>query len=186
METLDFPVDFMADAGRATVQVYMGEGQGKTMAALGLAIRSAGHGYRSIVIQFMKGRRDTGEYRIAKRLGPEYEIHQFGREEFMDLNDPAPEDFEMAARGLDFAREILAERPKLLILDELGLAASVGLVEVSEVMEVIESASPDTVLVITGRRVPEEIVSAGDLVTEMIEVKHPLRSGVGARKGLEY
>ncbi len=156
------------------------------MAAFGLALRSLGHGFVVIVVQFMKGRKDTGEYRIAHRLSPNFEIHQFGREEFMDLSNPTPTDFQEAAKGLDFAREALSRKPKLLILDELGLATSIGLVEVSEVMEMIDSAPPGTVLIITGRRVPDEIVSAGDLVTEMIEIKHPMKSGAGAREGLEY
>lgn len=164
----------------------MGDGQGKTMAAFGLALRSVGHGHKVIIVQFMKGRKNIGEFMIAERLSPEYEIHQFGREEFMDLSRPTSEDFRLAHEGLRFAQEALSRKPDLLILDEIGLAASIGLVGVGDVEGLVAKAASNTVIVITGRRVPKEIVAAGDLVTEMREVKHPMRSGMGPTEGIEY
>ncbi len=156
------------------------------MAAFGLALRSLGHGKSVVIVQFMKGRPDIGEYKAAARLGPGLEIRQFGRRELMDLAHPTPRDFRQARQGLRFAREALLRKPDLLVLDELGLAASIGLVDVSEVLDLIAKADPRTVLVITGRKVPKEIVDMADLVTEMHEIRHPMRAGVGPRKGLEY
>ncbi len=171
---------------RPRVHVYMGTGQGKTMAAFGLALRSIGHGKKVVVVQFMKGRQDIGEYRAARRLSPGLEIRQFGRRELMDLAHPTPEDYRLAREGLEFARGALLGKPDLLILDELGLAASIGLVGVGDVLDLIARADPATVLVITGRKVPAEVAAIADLVTEMHEIRHPMRAGVGPREGLEY
>jgi len=176
----------MTEAGRPRIHVYTGTGQGKTMAAFGLALRSLGHGKKVVIVQFMKGRRNIGEYRAAARLGSGLEIRQFGRKELIDLAHPTHEDFRLARQGLEFASGALLGKPDLMVLDELGLAASIGLVGVKEVLDLIGRADPRTVLVITGRKVPKEIVDMADLVTEMHEVRHPMRAGVGPRKGLEY
>ncbi len=168
------------------VHIYFGDGEGKTMAAFGLALRMAGHGNRVVVIQFMKGRPEIGEYKASQRLKPNLEIYQFGRREFVDLKNPDKKDVELAARGLRFAKEKLLEAPDMMVLDELGLAASVGLVDTQDVLDLVSSAPEKTVIVITGRKVPQPVIDIGDLVTEMREVRHPMRSGAGPKKGLEY
>src|SRR4030042_6725618 len=117
------------------IYLYHGSGGGKTTNALGLALRSVGHGNRVIIVQFMKGRKDIGEYKIAKRLHPDYEIYQFGREDWVDLKNPSEEDKRRAREGLLFAQKSLKLEPNLLILDEIGLAAYYGLLETDDVLE---------------------------------------------------
>ena len=166
--------------------MYTGDGEGKTLTAFGLALRAIGHGYKVIIVQFMKGRKDVGEYKVKDRLQPEYEIYQFGREDFIDLNNPQPIDYELARKGLEFAEEALKKRPRVLVLDEINLAAAIGLVKVEDVLKLLEKVPEETVVVMTGRRAPKEFIEVADLVTEMREIKHPHKRGVEARKGIEY
>jgi cob(I)alamin adenosyltransferase len=172
--------------GRGFIHVYTGDGEGKTLTAFGLALRAVGHGYKVIIVQFMKGRKDVGEYKVKDRLQPEYEIHQFGREDFIDLENPLPIDYELARKGLDFAEEALKRRPRVLVLDEINLAAAIGLVKVEDVLKLLENVPEETVVVLTGRRAPKEFIEVADLVTNLREIKHPHKQGVKARKGIEY
>ena len=166
--------------------LYTGEGGGKTTAALGLALRSVGHGHKVVVIQFMKGRKDIGEYKIARRLHPHYEIFQFGREEFIDLKNPSNEDKELAEKGLKFAREELMKKPNLMVLDELNLAVSIGLVNVRDVVKMLDEAPKDTVIAITGRQAPKELIDMADFVNEVKDIKHPYKKGIPAQEGIQY
>lgn len=174
--------DFMG----GNIHLYTGEGEGKTTNAFGLALRALGHGYRVVIVQFMKGRKDVGEYRIKKKLGSKYEIYQFGEREFIDLYNPKPEDIKRAQRALEFAREQLKKKPKLLILDEINLAAAFKLIKVEDVLELLDKIPRSTTAVLTGRRAPKELIERADLVTEMVEIKHPMSRGVPARKGIEF
>lgn len=168
------------------IHLYTGDGEGKSITAFGLALRAVGHGYKVIIVQFMKGRKDVGEYKIRRRLTPNYEIHQFGRREFIDLKNPKPIDYELAERGLNFAKKALRMKPRLLILDEINLAVSIGLIKLSDVLDLLRDIPESTTVVLTGRNAPRELVERADLVTEMREVKHPWRVGVQARRGIEY
>jgi len=168
------------------VHLYTGEGDGKSVTAFGIALRAVGHGYKVVIIQFMKGRKNIGEYKIRKRLAPEYEIHQFGRKEFVDLKNPDPIDIELAHKGLAFAREALKKKPKLLVLDEINLAAAIGLVKVEDVLDLLHNIPSSTVVILTGRCAPKEFIDRADLVSEMREIKHPMKRGIMARKGIEY
>ncbi len=171
---------------RGFIHLYTGDGEGKTLTAFGLALRAVGHGYKVIIIQFMKGRKDIGEYKIKDRLQPEYEIYQFGREEFIDLKNPEPIDYELARKALEFAKEALKKRPRVLVLDEINLATAIGLVKVEDVLELLKDIPEETVVVLTGRKAPKELIEIADLVTEMKDIKHPHRAGVEARRGIEY
>jgi len=171
---------------KGKIHLYTGEGEGKTTTALGLALRAVGHGYKVIIIQFMKGRKKIGEYLIKERLAPEYEIYQFGKQEFVNLENPSEEDKKLAQKGLEFARESLRKKPRLLILDEINLAIAIGLIELKEVLKFLEEIPNETVVVLTGRRAPEELIEVADLVTEMKEIKHPMGKGVLAREGIEF
>jgi cob(I)alamin adenosyltransferase len=168
------------------VHLYTGEGEGKTTNALGLALRALGHGYKVIIIQFMKGRKNIGEYKVKGKLGSNYEIYQFGRRKFIDLYNPGPEDTAGAQEALEFAEKQLKSQPKVLILDEINLAAAFKLIDVKDVLELLDKIPEDTTVVLTGRRAPKELIDRADLVTEMLEVKHPMAKGVSARKGIEY
>jgi len=169
------------------VYLYTGEGEGKTTNAFGLALRAVGHGHRAIIVQFMKGRREgIGEYRVQERLKPLYEVHQFGREEFIDFKHPMEEDYRLARKALEFARQALKEKPRILVLDEVNLAVHFGILPLKDVLELIEKVPPETTLVLTGRRAPKELIEKADLATEMKMIKHPYEKGIEAREGVEY
>jgi len=171
---------------RGQIYLYTGEGDGKTLAALGLAIRTIGHEKSAVIIQFMKGRRSIGEYKIRKRLAPDYKIYQFGKEEFVDLENPDPKDFRLAKEGLEFAREILQTEPDLLVLDEINLAVSIGLISLEEVLSVIEAAPCKTSLVLTGRDAHPRLIETADLASRIEMIHHPFESGREAEEGLQY
>ncbi len=170
----------------ARIHVYTGDGEGKTSTALGLALRSVGHGRKVIIVQFMKGCNWIGEYKIMERLKPEYEIHQFGREDWVDLENPSDEDRVLARKGFEFAKSCLKKKPDLLILEEINLAAAIGLVAVDEVLALLKATTEDTAVILTGRRAPKEFIDAADLVTEMKRIKHPFKKGSMPQEGLEY
>lgn len=170
---------------RALVYLYTGTGAGKTVSALGLALRSLGHGHKVVMVQFMKGRKDVGEYK-AQRLTPNYEVHQFGRPEFINLKNPDPVDVELARKGLAFAREAARKKPNLLILDEVNLAVAVGLLKLDDVLKFLDEVSPETKVVITGRFADQRLIDRADFATEIRQLKRPALSVVGPYEGIEY
>lgn len=168
---------------KGVVYLYTGDGAGKTSHALGVALRAAGHKQKAIIIQFMKGWKNTGEYLIKKKLAPNYEIHQFGREGFVDLEHPADGDKRLAREGLGFARKCLEKKPDLLVLDEINLACAIGLLPAKDVLELLKSIPKKTAVILTGRYAPPELVDRADFVTEVVNVK---RLDLDAREGIEY
>jgi len=168
------------------VQVYTGDGKGKTTAALGLALRALGHGLKVYMIQFMKGDPEYGELRTGRRLEG-LTIRQFGRTDFVDRDHPAEVDLALARQGLEHASEIMAVGDHdVVILDEINVAMDFGLVPVRAVLELIESKPRETELILTGRSAPRPIIEAADLVTEMREIKHYYQQGRTARDGIEH
>ena len=167
---------------KGRVIVYTGEAQGKTTASLGVALRSIAHGKRVVIIQLMKGRKDTGEY-LIKDVLPNYEIYQFGRKEFVDLSNPDDEDKRLAREALNFAKEKLKEKPFLLILDEINIACHINLIPIEDVIDLIKSKPEETNLILTGRYADEKLIELADIVTEMKEIK---RSSVDAVEGIEF
>lgn len=168
------------------IQVYTGNAKGKSTAAFGLAVRAAGHGLKVHIVQFMKTG-DYGENKALARLAPEVEIAAFGRKGFIHRGGAKPEDYELAHQALDCAREImLAGRADILILDEINNALYFGLLPLEAVLEFIQAKPPQLELILTGRNAPPEITELADLVTEMLEVKHPYQKGIGSRAGIEY
>jgi cob(I)alamin adenosyltransferase len=171
------------------VHLYTGGGGGKTTAALGVAMRALGHGHRVDVVQFMKGRKDIGEWKIQKKLGEKlsakYTVYQFGRKGFVNLQKPAIADVELANQALGFAEELLKEKnpPKLIILDEINLAAAIGLVEVDEVVKMLKGVPRGVDVYMTGRRAPAALMKLADFVTVVEDKK---RKKVAARKGVDY
>lgn len=166
------------------IYVWTGLGAGKTTSSLGVALREVGHGNRVIIIQFMKGRKDIGEYKIMKRLSPQYEIYQFGRKGWVDLHNPSEEDKNMAAHGLEFAEKCLRRKPALLVLDEINLAMAYGLLGAKEVLKLLDKAPKQTSIYMTGRFAPLEIMERADYVTEFVCLKRPKE--IFAKKGIEY
>jgi cob(I)alamin adenosyltransferase len=168
------------------IQIYTGNGKGKTTAALGLALRACGQKKKVLMLQFMKGKVNYGELRSAKRL-PGFTIKQFGRPTFVDRKNPAPADIKGAREALDFAAKAVASRKyDIIILDELNVALDFKLVPLNDVLELIKSRPEKTELVITGRYAHPKLIKLADLVSEVKEVKHYYQQGVKARKGIEY
>lgn len=172
---------------RGCLQVYTGNGKGKTTASLGLTLRSVGHGHKVFIIQFMKGSDNYGELEAARKYLPGVTIEQYGLETFVSRENPSPEDRELAQKGIARAREIVAGGEyNLVILDELNVALDYSLVRLDQVMEIINSRPPHVELVMTGRYAHEKVIEAADLVTEVTLVKHPFYKGIEAREGIEY
>ena len=163
------------------IYVFTGQGGGKTIAALGLALRSCGQGKSVVIIQFMKGRRDTGEYKAARKVG--YKIYQFGRKGFVNVKNPAPLDYELAKNGFKKARSVKAD---LLILDEISLAVAIGLLPESEVLNFLKKMPKSRDLVLTGRQVPNSFLKIADGASEIKKIKHVFDKGVKAKRGIEY
>jgi cob(I)alamin adenosyltransferase len=175
----------MAFVERGLVQVYTGDGKGKTTAALGLALRACGCGLKVFLAQFAKGR-PSGELDALGRLADLVTVRQYGRESFL-VGEPDAEDRRLARAGWQEVRQVaLRAEHDLVILDEIGIALHYGLVGTAEVLDLL-AAKPATVeLVLTGRKMPPEILQRADLVTEMRQVKHYHERGVPARRGIEY
>jgi len=170
---------------RGLVQVYTGEGKGKTTAALGLALRACGHGLKVFLAQFAKGGH-YGELAALERFADRVEVRQYGRAGFIH-GEPSPEDTALARQGW---REVLEASARgdfdLLILDEIGIALFYGMIGLEEVRRFVQGKPENLELVLTGRRIPEELFELADLVTEMREIKHYFARGIRARKGIEY
>lgn len=165
----------MSMVGR--VYVYTGEGQGKTTAALGLAVRAAGHGKPVAVIQFLK-KGDYGETNLSF-----ISIEQYGRSDF--VVEPTGLDRTLAEQGLHAAEQALTRQPFLLILDEINIAVALGLLTVTEVLHLLKKRG-NTHIVLTGREVPQAFIEAADIVTCMQKIKHCFDVGGEAQQGLEY
>ena len=183
-----FKVTFMSSErlDKGLIQVYTGDGKGKTTCALGLALRAVGQGFKVYIVQFMKGRQ-TGESCAVARLAPEATLHYFGRPGLVNLRAPDPEDLALVREGWTLARRVLAEgEHDLVILDEINLALTFGLIPLEEALEALRRRPPWVEVVLTGRQAPPELVELADLVTEMRPVKHYYEVGVKARRGIEW
>ncbi len=166
------------------VQLYTGDGKGKTTAALGMALRACGHGMRTYVGQFMKGQ-SYGELE-ALRDHPSIKIEQYGDVRCIHRDEVTPDHVAQARRGLERAREaMLSNKYDIVVLDEVNVAIWFGLLTVEEVLEFLDQRPENVELVLTGRRAPRELIERADLVTEMREVKHYYQQGVLARNGIE-
>jgi len=172
---------------KGCIQVYTGNGKGKTTAALGQALRAAGHGYKILIIQFAKGSPNYGEIKSSKMLTPYFKIEQYGLESFIDKENPSKEDIELAKTGWDRAlNAIIGNDYDMIILDELNIALDFHLLDLKEVIEGLNKRNPAIDIVITGRYAPAEIIDIADTVSEMTLVKHHYYKGIQSREGIEY
>ena len=170
---------------KGSIHLYTGTGGGKTTAALGVAMRSLGHGRRVAVVQFMKGRTDIGEFKIQKLL-KNFEVFQFGTKKFINMKKPSIKDIELANEALGFAKELMREKshPDLLILDEINLAAKIGLIDVEAVMDMLAEAPKDIDIYLTGRFAPKPFEDIADYVTDVKDRKRPMK--MVAKKGIDF
>jgi cob(I)alamin adenosyltransferase len=169
---------------RGYIQVYTGNGKGKTTAAIGLAIRAAGAGLKVFIAQFIK-MGDYSEIKALRRFSDLITVEQFGLGRFTD-GKPLPEDIQAAQKGLKRIKSIMAaEEYKVIILEEANVAAKFGLIRVQDLLGLIINKPYDLELVITGRYASSRVIETADLVTEMVPIKHYFEKGVPARVGIE-
>ena len=169
------------------IQCYTGNGKGKTTAALGLALRAAGHNKKVKIFQFMKGQINYGELNSIKKLSPFVEIEQCGRKEFVSKENPEKIDIDLAKNCWEKAKKaIFSGNFDIIVLDELNVALDFKLLDKDEVIEVLKKIPENLEIIVTGRYAPEEIIAIADLVTEMKEIKHYFNKGIPEREGFEY
>ncbi|MGB7297075.1 MAG: cob(I)yrinic acid a,c-diamide adenosyltransferase [Candidatus Aminicenantales bacterium] len=176
----------MAETFKGYIQVYTGNGKGKTTAALGLALRAAGCGLRTYIGQFLKGQA-YGELKAVRKLAPWITIEQYGRKGFIHVTEnPDEEDVRRARAGLEKClRAMLSGRYAIVVLDEVNVALYFGLFGVKDVLDLLDQKPAGVELVLTGRYAPPALLKRADLVTEMKEKKHYYARGVRARAGIE-
>ncbi len=169
--------------------VYTGDGKGKTTAALGMALRAVGRGWRILMIQFGKGAWHYAELESSQRLAPEFEIVPMGIGFFKILDDVHTEAEHRAAaeKALAFAQEqINSGTYDMLILDEINGTIGAQLLSLDSILQMLDTKPRALTLVLTGRNAPQEMIERADLVTEMLEIKHPYQKGILAQKGIDY
>lgn len=167
------------------VQIYTGDGKGKTTAALGLALRALGAGMQVFLGQFIK-KGFSGEIKALRNFHPQIAVRQYGRGGFV-RGKPAAADISAARRGLKELRRALESRKyDLVICDEIFCALGAGLICAEDVLKLLDAKPPMVEIVLTGRGAPAKIIKKADLVTEMRKVRHPFDGGIPARKGIEY
>jgi cob(I)alamin adenosyltransferase len=186
------------------IQIYTGNGKGKTTAAIGLAVRAAGHGYKVRIIQFMKGSTYSGELNSALKLG--IEVFQFGRtcphasviksgfmkcqacgECWIGLKNVTELDIQKIQMAWKLAKDTVAEgNYDILILDEIMNTFNKNLLTVEEVVEWLKGVPDEIEVVLTGRNAPPELIEIAHLVSEVKEIKHPYQLGIESRRGIEY
>ncbi len=173
--------------GIGLVQVFTGDGKGKTTAMLGTVLRAAGHDFKTLVIFFIKGNAADGEFKTLPKL-PNVAVAKFGLRQW--IRDPAnvtPEEKAEAKAALDAARQaVTSGQYDLVVLDEINVAIFFKLIEIDDVIRLIKDKAARTELILTGRKADKRIIEMADLVTEMVNIKHPYEKGITAREGIEY
>ena len=168
------------------LQVYTGTGKGKTTAALGVALRGAGYGLKTMMFSFLKDDPNYGEAR-AFRFLPDFELYQVGRDAFVNFHNPDPVDLKMCRDGWEKAKQAILERKAdILILDELNIVLCTKMLPLEEVIEFLKQNKSALEIITTGRGAPDELIKIADLVTDMNEVKHYFHKGIASRNGIDH
>ena len=168
------------------VEVFTGDGKGKTSAALGIALRALGHGLRVCIVYFMKGDFPYGEQKVLSQL-QNMTFVKFGQLSFVDPNNIKGEEKEEARKALDTARKaMLSSDYDVVILDEINVAAAWKLIDLNEVIKLIQEKPEKVELILTGRYADDKLIELADLVTNMTKVKHPYDKGILSREGIDY
>lgn len=170
---------------KGLIQVYFGNGKGKTTAALGQAFRAAGRNQKILIVQFMK-KWDYGELHSVKQI-PQITLKTFGTKDFVYKGKAREIDYEEAKKAFkEGVQGAKSGQYDMVIFDELNVALDFELLELSHVLNFLEEKPPEVEVIITGRNAPKQIIDRADLVTEMREIKHPYQKGIPARIGIEY
>jgi cob(I)alamin adenosyltransferase len=187
---LEFPslAIMKSNKTKGLVIVYTGDGKGKTTAALGMALRAAGHSMKTLIIQFIKSYKRYGELKFVKKYHCGIEIKTMGKGYVKMMGDvhPFEEHVKAAKRTLEFAKEqILSKKYDIIVLDEINIALNKKLLTIKEITDLIKQKPHNLHLVLTGRGAPKKLIELADLVSEVKEIKHPFRKGILAQKGIE-
>lgn len=167
------------------VHIYTGNGKGKTTAAIGLGIRATGKGLKVYMIQFMKGRRYS-EIDALEKI-KDFTVVQFGRDEFVSKENPEQIDIDLARKGFEHAKEIIKNgEHDLIILDEINVAVDFKLIPLKDVLKLMDEKPEKVELVLTGRYAHPDMIKQADLVSEILEIKHPYQNGIQSRKGIDW
>ena len=171
---------------KGLVQVFTGNGKGKTTAALGTIMRAAGHGVKIFIVFFFKGEYALGEYATLPLL-PGVTVASYGLRHLIDHNNLQPRDIEEAELALRAAGEaVTGGEYDLVVMDEVNVAIEFGLIKLESVIDVINKKPEHVELILTGRYAHNNLIEIADLVTEMVNVKHPFEQGIETRKGIDF
>ncbi|AOY76345.1 cob(I)yrinic acid a,c-diamide adenosyltransferase [Clostridium formicaceticum] len=173
---------------KGLIHIYTGNGKGKTTAAIGQGVRTAGGGFKVLMVQFLKGD-DTGELHSIKKLSPNFELIRFAATNkfyFRLTEEEKVEVKKSVLQGLEMIKRCLkAESYNLIIMDEIMAVIYNNVIDLEEVREILLSKPHYIEMILTGRKAPEPLIDLADYVTEMTMMKHPFEKGIGARKGIE-
>ncbi len=173
------------------IQIYTGDGKGKTTASLGLAMRALGRNWKVLIIMFTKGGNDYGELNSFRELSPKIsdnlKIIQAGLDRIVYINNETEEDIKLIKQGWEYAKKAIQnDEYQLIILDEANIAIDLGILDVDEVLEVLKNKPEEMEIVLTGRNAHPKVIELAHLVSEIKPIKHYWDTGIAARKGIEY
>jgi cob(I)alamin adenosyltransferase len=171
---------------RGLIIVNTGDGKGKTTAALGLAFRALGSGFKVFMVQYIKGKWKTGEKKLADRLAPDIEIRPMGDGFTWDTKNPA-QDIATTLKIWEVSKEAISSgKWDIVILDEINVVMKLGYLDPQVVVDFLKTRDPRQHVVLTGRGAPPAVIEIADIVSEVVPVKHPYRQGVKAQLGIEF
>ena len=174
-------------ADKGLIIVNTGNGKGKTTAALGMVLRSLGHGYKVAIVQFIKGAWEPAEKAVLEQWSEQLKFHAMGEGFTWDTQDRARDIAKAEAAWEQALEYIVNPEYRLVLLDEVNIALKLGYLDVTKVVEGLKQKPEDSHVILTGRGAPDELIATADLVTEMSLVKHPFREqGIKAQPGIEY
>ena len=172
--------------GLGCIHVISGDGKGKTTSSLGLALRAAGHGFKTLMIQFMKKGWDYGELKAVELL-PNIQIIQYGTPDFVDKAQPLPIDYQEAKAALKlFSKELRSNKWDIIILDEVNVALDYKLILEENILEELKNKPKNIEIVLTGRNASQALIDLADYYTKVQSLKHPYQQKIIARKGVEF
>jgi len=169
------------------IQIYTGDGKGKSTAAFGLAARAAGRNLKVVIIQFMKTDKGYGEQITMKKLAPQVELYCYGTGKWLHKGKANDEEIAKANAALVHSAKAMQDaNVDMVIMDEVNNAIYFELLTVGQVLTALHNKASHVEVVLTGRNAPPELVKEADLVTEMLEIKHPYQQGINSREGIEF